>query len=319
MSQKLTIGVIGAGVFGGYHAQKLNQLEGIVLGGILDRDLERAELMAQKNNCQAFNTELWEQFIAPLDGVIIAVPAQFHFDWTQKALLADLHVYCEKPLSYKTSEASELVRIANEKNLILSVGHQERAVFEAMGLFDLPEIPIRLEAIRLGTLSERNLDVSVVMDLMIHDLDLALALMDKDGHGYEVESIAAKQRESKEIELAGGVIGADEISVSLKFIKSDLRAEFRASRIASQRSRQMTIVYPSGKVFIDFLERRFENTTGFKLNSDFTETDLGKDPLGASVKRFVQSIQNQARPLCSGLEGANAVRSAELIDDLSGF
>lgn len=317
MSQMVTIGVIGAGVFGGFHAQKLSQIKGVHLGGILDAERNRAENLAQKYGCQAFGEADWDGFVSQLDALIIASPAQFHYEWGYRALEAGLHVYCEKPLAYKASEAHELALMANQRERILSVGHQERAVFEAMGLFSVPETPIRLEAIRNGTPSPRNLDVSVVMDLMIHDLDLALALMDKGDEGYEVEAIKCRQRNQSDEMASERVLGADEVSVTLKFPHS--QAHFHSSRIATERARRMTITYPSGTVFIDFLERRFENSTGFALNSDFSETEYGKDPLGASVSRFVLAIRGQALPLCSGKDGAAAVKSAELIDSLSGF
>jgi len=148
MSQTLKIGIVGAGVFGGFHAQKLSQMRDIVLGGILDPDLARAQDLAQKHQSQAFSAHNWNGFIAELEAIIIATPAQFHFEWAQKALAAGLHVYCEKPLAFKASEAFALAKLAEDNGLILSVGHQERAVFEAMGLFSVPESPISLEAVR---------------------------------------------------------------------------------------------------------------------------------------------------------------------------
>ncbi len=95
---------------------------------------------------------------------------------TAKALEAGVHVYSEKPLAITIADGHAMVDLAAEKGLVLACGHQERAVFEAMGLYDVPERPLRLEAVRNGTASTRNLDVSVVLDLMIHDLDLAQSL-----------------------------------------------------------------------------------------------------------------------------------------------
>jgi len=151
---------------------------------------------------------------------------------------------------------------------------------------------------------------------MIHDLDLALALMNPHGADFEIENVKAERRDLS-LNDVPNIKGADALSVCLKFAQS--QAQFQSSRIATERARTMTIVYPSGRVFIDFLQRRFDNETGFALNADFSETDYGKDPLGASVARFVMAIHKQASPLCSGRAGAAAVQTAELIDSLSGF
>ena len=175
-------------------------------------------------------------------------------------------------------------------------------MFQAMGLLDIPEQPLRLEAVRRGTPSDRNLDVSVVLDLMIHDIDLALALC--EGQPITVEGEGAITR-----------------STSLDWVKAEATfdngfiAVFDSSRVAEARERTMKVVYPSGEVEIDFLARTFRNTTPFPLIENFTETLAGKDPLGLSVAGFLKAVRGEApRPVVTGEEAARALDLALAVE-----
>lgn len=172
----LKAGVVGAGVFGGYHAKKYVELDGVELVAVFDIDLARAQALAEPLGARAFDD--MAAFLAAIDVVTVATPAVHHAKAGLAALKAGKPVYSEKPLAVTPADADALVAAAAKAGLSLACGHQERVVFQAMGLLDIPEPPLRLEAVRRGTPSDRNLDVSVVLDLMIHDIDLALALCD---------------------------------------------------------------------------------------------------------------------------------------------
>ncbi|MEI9905667.1 MAG: hypothetical protein WDN06_18320 [Asticcacaulis sp.] len=180
-----------------------------------------------------------------------------------------------------SADGEAMVDLAAAKGLVLACGHQERAVFEAMGLYGVAEKPLRLEAVRNGTASDRNLDVSVVLDLMIHDLDLGISLAGCEAGGLEA---TARRREGVQ------AVGADEATAEVEFVNG-MKGVFKASRMAAARERTMRIVYPSGEVFIDLLNRKFENTTPFQLNPDFSEAEIAKDPLGTSVFRFLDTVR----------------------------
>jgi predicted dehydrogenase len=176
-----------------------------------------------------------------------------------------------------------------------------------MGLYGVPERPLRLEAVRNGTVSARNLDVSVVLDLMIHDLDLAISLAGAHPGGL---SASARYREAE----GYTAVGADEVLADVDF-DNGMKAVFRASRMADARERSMRIVYPQGEVKIDFLNRAFENTTPFQLNPDFAEAEIARDPLGTSVSRFLAAVRGERdAPLCSGGEALQALDLALAID-----
>ncbi len=314
MAKTLRVGVAGAGVFGGYHANKYKQaLEaGIAIDfvGIYDLDRARAEALAAQHRVKAFAGDELGEFLAQLDAVTIATPAFAHAEVACKALKAGVHVYSEKPLATRDEDGDHMVELAAEKELVLAVGHQERAVFEAIGLYGVAERPTRLEAVRNGTASARNLDVSVVLDLMIHDLDLALTLAGGEAGGLE----ATARRRTDDGYHA---VGADEVSAEVMF-ETGMTASFKASRMAAARERTMRIIYPSGEVAIDFLARTFRNTTPFALDADFAEAAIAKDPLGTSVFRFLEAVQGRRerkRPLCTGAEALAALGLALAVDE----
>ncbi len=308
MTRILRAGVAGAGVFGGYHANKYKQAANIDFVGIYDLDPARAEAAAATHGVKAFGGDQLADFLGQIDVLTIATPAFAHAQVALTALAAGVHVYSEKPLAISAGDGQAMVALAQEKGLVLACGHQERAVFEAMGLYDVPEVPLRLEAVRNGTASTRNLDVSVVLDLMIHDLDLALGLSRGEAGGLNA---TARYRTDE----GYTAVGADEVAAEVQF-ESGMSASFKASRMAEVRERTMRIVYPSGEVNIDLLNRKFENGTPFALNPDFADADIAKDPLGTSVFRFLDTVRgDRSRPLCSGAEALMALELALAIDE----
>ncbi|MFT4090817.1 MAG: Gfo/Idh/MocA family oxidoreductase [Asticcacaulis sp.] len=307
MAKLLRAGVAGAGVFGGYHANKYKQAEAIEFVGIYDLDTTRAEAAASNHQTHAFSGDQWDDFISRIDVLTVAVPAFAHAGVVLKALEAGVHVYVEKPLAISLADGQAMVALAKSKGLVLACGHQERAVFEAMGLYDVPERPLRLEAVRNGTVSTRNLDVSVGLDLMIHDLDLGLTLA-----GQQAQSLTASARYRQDEGYKA--VGADELKAEVVF-GNGFTASFSASRMADERERTMKLVYPSGEVFIDMLNRKFENQTPFALNADFAEADIARDPLGTSVGRFLSTVRGEGgRPLATGDEALLALELALMVD-----
>lgn len=298
MVQTLKAGVAGAGVFGGYHAKKYAQLDGVILAAVFDLDIERARVLAEPLGARAFDD--YGAFLSAVDVVTVATPAVAHAAPALAALLDGKSVYVEKPLAVTASDAAELVAAAQAGDLVLAVGHQERVVFQAMGLFDLPDAPLRLEAVRRGPPSPRNLDVSTALDLMVHDIDLGLALARAQANTVTASGTADT--------LAADVLFSD-----------GFEARFEASRVAPERRRTMRLVYPTGEVEIDFLTRAFRNTTGFPLLEDFAETPAGRDPLGASVRAFLDAATGRApRPAVTGVEAQAALNLALAADRAAG-
>ncbi|MGQ3017010.1 Gfo/Idh/MocA family protein [Phenylobacterium sp.] len=300
MSESLRGGVIGAGVFGAYHARQYARLSGVDLAAVFDPHPERAAALAMPLGGRAFAT--LEEFLEAVDVVTVASPAAWHAEQALAAVKAGKPVYIEKPIAVDVAKAEAVAQEAARRNLVVACGHQERVLFQVMGLFDIPAQPLRLEAVRHGTPSDRSLDVSVVLDLMIHDLDLALALSKADPVTAEGE---------------GAILRSESWDVARSEVTFDdgFTALFDVSRVAEARRRTMKLVYPSGELEIDFLTREFRNTTGFPLNADFAETPAAKDTLGTSIEAFLAAVRGEApRPIVTAAEAIAALDLALAVE-----
>ena len=294
MGEILRGGVIGAGVFGGHHARKYAAAPDVVLSAVLDtHHPDRAAALAVPLGGRAFHR--LDEFLQTVDVVTVASPASVHAEGALAALKAGKPVYIEKPIAISLADAEAIMAQAARQNLVVACGHQERVVFQAMGLFDIPEQPLRLESVRHGTPSERSLDVSVVLDLMIHDLDLALSLSNAEPLAVEADGT---------VDFSGGW---DQARAEVTF-DDGFTAIFDSSRMAPERKRNMKLVYPSGEVEIDFISRAFRNTTGFALNADYADTPAVQDTLATSVAGFLAAVRGQApRPIVTAREATRAL------------
>jgi predicted dehydrogenase len=290
----LKTGLLGAGSFASYHAGKLASLPQSSFQALFDPDPLRAEALADKHGCRSASS--LADLLEGLDAVVIASPANTHFDAALAALEAGLHVYVEKPLAEWAADADVLVAEAAARRRVLQVGHQERLVAEALGLFNTPQRPTHIEAVREGPGSGRGEDVSVTLDLLIHDLDLAIELI-----GADPATASAS--------CDGDRINA--VQADVEFV-TGATAHFRSSRRAEARARTMKIVYPSGAVDVDFVARTVRNETGLPLDPDFAAKVA--DPLGASVEAFLKACLGQGSNIAPGAAAAKAVRLANMID-----
>ncbi len=296
---KVRVGVVGAGVFGGYHAQKFAASPHSELIGVADlREGAAAALTAKTGKGEAFRS--FDDMVARCDAIVIATPASTHAALARQALEAGKHVLVEKPLALSGAEARDLAALALDLDLVLQVGHQERLVFAAMGLLSTPERPKRIEAVRAGPRSPdgRCEDVSVVFDLMIHDLDLAAELF-----GGEAQAATGYGRSAHTPLL-------DEASAELIFQNGI--AKLTASRCAPARKRTMRLDYPSGRVEIDMITRQVINETPFDIRADVSA--ILPDPLAAADEAFLAAIQGRAVSPVTGGVGARAAGLAELVE-----
>jgi predicted dehydrogenase len=241
---RLNVGLIGAGHFGRFHALKLAAVERARpearLCGLHDPDAERAREVAWEAGTQPMALDA---LLAASDAVIIAAPAEFHFGLAAQALRAGKHVLVEKPIASTLAEASELAALAQAASLVLQVGHLERfsaahgAVTARMGK------PLYIDAVRIAPFKPRGTDVSVILDLMIHDLDLILALIDAPiDHVDAVGAAVSSQHEdiaNARIRFANGAV-----------------ATITASRISLKTERKMRIFSQAGYLTVDFSARK---------------------------------------------------------------
>jgi predicted dehydrogenase len=237
---RLKIGVIGAGHFGRFHALKTAAAERAVLVGLHDPDAARAALIAAEANCPALPLDA---LITAADALIIAAPADAHFPLAMQALAAGRHVLIEKPIAATLDEADQLAAAATARGLVLQVGHLERfsaahgAVAARMGR------PLYIEAVRVAPFKPRGTDVSVILDLMIHDLDLVLALV-----GQKIESVDA---------VGAAVASAhDDIANARVHFVDGCVATITASRISLKTERKMRIFAEAGYLTVDFAAKK---------------------------------------------------------------
>lgn len=298
VSQKqVRIGVAGAGVFGRNHANKIKANPRATLVGIFDLSAERAEALASEMGTRAFSD--LSAILAEVDALVVATPAIAHGGVARAAIDAGKHCLVEKPLAATAADADILCHHAAERGVVLQAGHQERYIFKAMGLFEVDDRPSFLEATRVGLPSVRGADVSVTLDLMVHDIDLARLL-------FRSEPIAITATR-----LAGTAENPDAVEAVLTF-EGGGEARFLASRAAEERDRRMTIGYKNGEVAIDFIAKSFKDGPNFGLHPDFA-TRI-PDPMGAATSDFVAAILGERSVAISSADGAAAVRIAEAID-----
>ncbi|MEL6861593.1 MAG: Gfo/Idh/MocA family oxidoreductase [Pseudomonadota bacterium] len=291
---QLKTGLIGAGVFGGYHAGKIAASERTDFVGLFDPDQDRCAALADKHGVTAFAAQ--DALFAGVDAVIVACPATYHEVAVRAALEAGCHVMVEKPLALTGHAADQLAQLADSKGLVVQVGHQERFVLEAMGLYDISEAPTRIEAWRMSPPAPdgRAGDVSVIWDLMTHDLDMVGKLM---GPAISVEA-TGRSAHTEHI---------DESTARLSFAIG--QAEVTASRCHSERDRRMVLTYPSGTIAINFLTREIENSTPFEVEIDVSDTL--PDPLGTADEAFFAAALGEQDCAIPGREAALAVHMAE--------
>ncbi len=303
MDRKIRICVSGAGVFGGHHAAKLAAHPRIEFVGVYDPEHpERAQKLVTEHGGVAFASR--EAMIVAADALIVASPASVHFRQAMAALECGLHVLVEKPLATSLEDAREMVAMAEEQGVILQVGHQERFISGAIGLFDIPETPVSIQASRIAPYNKRGTDVSVTLDLMTHDLDLVNLLA-----GGEANDVRSNVR-------TGPSGGIDDARAEICY-PGGTKASIHASRVAKNRQRHMRIEYPSGVVEIDFFKRLFNNSTPFALNAGFADTAEAQDCLGAEVNAFVRAILDGEKvPVC-GIAGAKALALALRVDKVA--
>lgn len=298
----LRAAVIGAGVFGRFHAAKYKALPGVELIGIVDRSETAARAAAKELGCEPFVDTYG--LIGEVDIVTCATPAVAHAAAVVRLLEEGVHAYVEKPIAAGLAEADRIVAAAEASGSVLQIGHQERFVFTHMGLLRRATAPLRIECHRAGPWSGRGTDVNVALDLMVHDIDLVHQIVPG-----EAVVIGATTR------ARPGSYG-DEVSAELA-LAGGCRTRLFASRIADARRRYMKLDYKDGTIFIDFIARTIENTTAEPLNAIFGETAgaVASDPLGYAVGDFVRCVREGATPLVTGRDGRRALATTLAILD----
>jgi predicted dehydrogenase len=308
--KKLKCAVIGTGYLGKFHAEKYASLPNCELVAVVDINEQAAQTVAEKHGAKALTD--YSSLLNTVDAVSIVVPTTLHHQVAKDFLTAGVHVLVEKPITVTVAEADELIAIAEAKNLILQVGHLERFNPALLGL-NKEEKPLFIESHRLSPFNPRANDVSVVLDLMIHDIDIILSLVDS---------------ELERIDASGTPVltqGTDIANARLTF-KNGCVANVTASRISMKMERKMRLFRPSSYISVDFQNRVLSKyQTGTKemfagIPEIISEESVfeSADALLEEIKHFVNCIHTGDNPLVSGIAGRRALATAIQITQLLG-
>jgi predicted dehydrogenase len=302
MTSRLGIGVIGAGHFGKFHARKIASSQRAFLAGVTDVDRGRAEALAAELGAPAFDLN---SLLLQADAVVVAAPAEAHYDLAARALEAGRHVLVEKPMAATLEQADRLATLARERALVLQVGHLLRYSAEHAAIAERIAKPLYIEATRIAPFKPRGTDVSVILDLMIHDLDLVLSLVNSD-----IESVDA-------IGAAVSSAFEDIANARVRFTNGCV-ATITASRISLKTERRMRLFSQEGYLSADFVARRLTmigrergipvpGTEGFLLEEAAWEDH---DVLEAEHAAFVASCLDAAPVLVDAAAGRRALAAA---------
>ncbi len=312
----LKIGVIGAGHLGKFHLNNWLTIEGVQVVGFSDTDDTNAKAVAQKYQLQRF--ESVEELIDACDALDIVAPTSFHFELCELAIKKGKHVFVEKPLANTMEEAKELVKLAKEANIKFQVGHVERFNPAFLALKGQPLNPMFIEVHRLAQFNPRGTDVSVILDLMIHDIDIILSLV-KGNVNYISANGVAVMSDTPDI-----------ANVRIEFDNGCV-ANLTSSRISMKKMRKMRLFQKDAYIGIDFLEKKTEiirlNTPGDKNVFTFDiDTNNGKKTIAIAnpaveevnaikmeLEQFRDAILNNTDTPVSVVDGFRAMEVAHQI------
>lgn len=325
--QKIRTGVVGVGHLGKWHAEQLKLIKTADLIGIFDADFNRAAEIAANLKTSSFKT--FDELLKECEALSIVTPTSTHFSYASAAIKAGKHVFIEKPITETVKQGERLLELVKGSGLKLQVGHIERFNPAIIALEGVIKNPLFIESHRLSTFNPRGTDVAVVLDLMIHDIDLILSFIQspvKTIHASGVQIISQKE---------------DIANCRLEF-ENGAVANVTASRISTRKMRKMRFFQPNAYISVDFSDGKSEvyqikeaSADGKKSSSFFSLGIFGDDqnkkeirfkkftkkninPLNYELTLFLNSILNNDEVAVSGQDGVRALRVAqEILDKIS--
>jgi len=302
--KKIKVGVVGIGHLGNYHLQKYQKFENCEITAVADMITDRAQKAAGIYKCAAFSD--YRAMLDKVDAVSIAVLTSEHYKVAKDFLAAGVDVLIEKPICATLAQADELIGLAKKKNLILQVGFVERFNPAIMALENIIEKPMFIEAHRLHPFFERGIDVDVILDLMIHDLDIMVKFVNSPVTGVEAVGVAIL---SDKIDIANARIS----------FASGCIANVTASRISAKTMQKIRFFGAEGYHAVDCQKREIVSLGKIKNEAGQQQIvqnniEVGShDSLEEEIRSFVNAVVNRSRPLISG---EDARKSLELAIDI---
>jgi predicted dehydrogenase len=312
--EKIKVGVVGTGHLGRFHTLNYAQIPDAELVGVTDLDFDKAQRVASEGRCEAFKDI--DALLERIDAVSIVVPTDRHFEVGEYILERKIHCLIEKPITETVTQAENLIRLAEQKGLILHVGHVERFNPAIRVLEGMEITPRFIESHRLAPFNPRGTEVAVVLDLMIHDIDIILSVVKSP-----VVSVNAS--------------GVNVVSDSADIANARIRfengcvANLTASRISQKKMRKMRLFQKDTYISVDFLQRVSEI---YQLSDTDEKSDMVLDEIGIGDKKkrivyqrpavpeeqglkseleaFIRTIKGEHPPAVTGKEGKDALAVA---------
>ena len=319
---KVPVGVIGVGHLGKIHASLYREVKSAELIGVYDSDVNKAKKIAEELNVSAYDDI--NQLLEKVDAVNIVTQTSTHYTIAKQALDHNCHLFIEKPIMSCETEAEEIIQIAKEKNKLLQVGHIERFNPAVLAIADVSLKHLFIESHRLASFNPRGTDVAVILDLMIHDLDLILSLVKSKPVQIDASGVKVV---SETLDIANARIQFENGCV----------ANITASRISTKKMRKMRIFQQNSYISIDFVEGFSEiyyiDDTALTYKNGTLAFSLGQieagdkrkeikynklqradvNPLKYEISGFVESIQANIPQLVSGQDGLAALKLANQV------
>ena len=301
--EPLRVGVVGVGYLGKFHAEKYARMKDVELVGVVDIVAERARSVATEFETEAFSEHT--DLMGKVDAVSVVVPTPLHFSIGCDFLEHNVDVLIEKHLTESLHEADDLIQIADSRDLIIQVGHLERFNPAVIALREVIDQPLFSESHRVSLFGERGTEVDVVLDLMIHDIDMILSLVQS-----EIEHIHAVG-----VPVVTSLV---DIANARLIFRNGCVANVTASRISIKNMRKIRIFQKDAYISVDYaghditvIRKDGQGTRlpvpGMSMNRSTFET---ADSLEAELAAFVESVRTRQTPLVSGRDGRNALRVA---------
>jgi len=301
--RKIRVAVVGCGEFGRNHARVYRELEAVELAGVFDQDVERAGKIAQEFQTRAFQSI--GELRGAVDAASVAVPTVAHQEVGCGLMEMGIDVLVEKPMARTVEEADELIVAAKRNGRILQVGHVERFNPAVLAVEPVVNRPLFFEVHRLGVFTPRSLDVDVIYDLMIHDLDILLALVKEPVE--EVEAVGIPVLTDKvdiahaRLEFAGGAV-----------------ANVTASRVSTERVRKMRFFQQHEYISLDYARRDALRVSVKRPGSqpEFAFEKLPApdvEPLRGELEAFVEAVKTRVAPKTDGAAGRAALELASRV------
>jgi len=302
--KKIKVGVVGVGHLGKYHMEKYARMPDVELMGIADIHRERREGLSRQYDIPGY--EDYRQLIPQIEAVSIVVPTTLHAPVAKDFLNEKIDVLIEKPISQSLSEADELIALARAKDCLLQIGHLERFNPAFLKIKPYIKTPLFIESHRLSPFKARGIDVDVILDLMIHDLDLILHLV---------------QSSALQIQAVGVPVISPRVDIANARIQfqNGCVANITASRISIQEMRKMRIFQPAAYISLDLAIKsytvvRLEQDSGSSAQGPQFVSENGTlnsgDALEMELRSFIEAVRTRSVPVVCGEEGRNALAMA---------